>query len=329
MSYSHFKGVERKELSALLKKGYSRSFCAKALGKNASSVSREINRNSRRKGTYDPAVAGHKAYVKRSRSKHKGMKIRNHPWLETYIIEKLQRAWTPEQIASRLRYENENETVITHKIIYQWLYSSFGQAYCKYLPSHRHYRRKRTGPKSAREIIKDRVFIDRRPEIVNSRREFGHCEGDTLGAPKSSRERIAATSERMSRKLFAVKVRRLKYSMDGFKKLLNPYQKVFRSWTLDNGIENTRYKETKLPTYFCHPYSSWEKGSLENSLGRLRRFIPKKARMEAFSQQEINYFLRLMNNTPRKCLGWRTPNEVFKEQLSKLKIKSVALDCKM
>ena len=137
MSYQHFKDVERKELSALLKKGYSQSFCAKALGKNASSVSREINRNSRRKGIYDPVNAEHKAYVKRLCSKHKGMKIRKHPWLEDYIIEKLQRAWTPEQIANRLWYENENETVITHKIIYQWLYSPFGQPYCKYLPSKR------------------------------------------------------------------------------------------------------------------------------------------------------------------------------------------------
>jgi len=329
MSYQHFKDVERKELSALLKKGYSIRFCANALGKDPSSVSREIKRNSRRKGIYDPINAGHKAYVKRLRSKHKGMKIRQHPWLEAYIMERLQRAWTPEQIANRLWYENEKETVITHKIIYQWLYSPFGQPYCEYLFSKRYYRRRRTGSKTAREIIKNRVFIDHRPEVINSRQEFGHCEGDTLGAPKSSRQRIAATTERMSRKLFAIKVRRLKYSMDGFKKLLNPYQKVFLSWTLDNGVENVRYKETNLTTYFCHPYSSWEKGSLENSLGRLRRFIPKKARMEEFSQRQINYFLWLMNNTPRKCLGWRTPNEVFNEQLSKLKINTVALDCKM
>lgn len=319
MSYQHFKAVERKELSALLKKGYSQSFCAKALGKNTSSVSREIRRN-KVKGRYDPVKASHKAYKKRLHSKHKGMKIRKLSWLEGYIIEKLSKdQWTPEQIANRLRYENENETVITHKIIYQWLYSAFGQAYCEFLPSKRYYRRPRTGTKLTREIIKDRVFIDQRPQIINSKESFGHLEGDTLGAPKSSRERIAATSERMSRKLFAIKVRRLKYSMDGFKKLLNPYRKAFLSWTLDNGVENVRYKETNLTTYFCHPYSSWEKGSLENSLGRLRRFIPKKSRMEDFSQRQINRFLKLMNNTPRKVLGWRTPNEVFNEQLLKLK----------
>ncbi len=329
MSYQHFKDVERKELSALLKKGYSIRFCANALGKDPSSVSREIRRN-KVGGKYDPVKANHKAYVKRLHSKHKGMKIRKLPWLEDYIRDRLSKdLWTPEQIANRLWYENEKETVITHKIIYQWLYSAYGQAYCKYLPSKRYCRRKRTGIKSAKELIKDRVFIDLRSEVINSRAEFGHCEGDTLGAPKSSRERIAATTERMSRKLFAVKVKRLKYSMDGFKKLLNPYQKVFQSWTLDNGVENVRYKETNLNTYFCHPYSSWEKGSLENSLGRLRRFIPKKARMEEFSQRQIDYFLKLMNNTPRKILGWRTPNEIFNEQLSKLKINGVALDCKM
>lgn len=329
MSYQHFKYVERKELSALLKKGYSLRFCANALGKDPSSVSREIRRN-KVKGEYNPVKANHKAYVKRLYSKNKGMKIKKLSWLEDYIKDRLSKDyWTPEQIANRLRYENEGETVITHKIIYQWLYSAYGQAYCKYLPSKRYYRRKRTGFKSAKEIIKDRVFIDQRPKIINARKEFGHLEGDTLGAPKSSKQRIAATTERMSRKLFAVKVKRLKYSMDGFKRLLNPYQKVFRSWTLDNGVENIRYKEINLITYFCNPYSSWEKGSLENSLGRLRRFIPKKQSMEEVSQRQLNYYLKLMNNTPRKCLGWRTPNEVFNEQLSKLKINGVALDCKM
>ena len=329
MSYQHFKDVERKELSALLKKGYFQSFCAKALGKNASSVSREIKDNST-KGIYDPAKAQAKAERKRLYSKHRGMKIRSSNWLEGYIIARLKRAWTPEQIANRLKYESGGKTVITHKIIYQWLYSAYGQPYCKLLPSRQHYRKPRpAAARPAREIIKDRVFIDQRPGIINSRLEFGHLEGDTLGAPKSSRERIAATQERMSRKLFAVKVRRLKYAMDGFKKLLNPYQEIFLSWTLDNGVENPRYKELNLPTYFCHPYSSWEKGSLENSLGRLRRFIPKKARMEAFSQRQVDRFLDLMNNTPRKCLGWRTPNEVFNEHQQKLNINPVALDCKM
>jgi transposase, IS30 family len=321
MRYSHFKAVERKELSALLKKGYSLRFVASTLGKSVSSVSREIKRNSNRAGVYEPDKAQYKAYVKRLTSKHRGMKIRSHPWLEDYVKERLGKDyyWTPEQIAERLKFENEGETVVTHKSIYQWLYSPYGQAYCQFLPRRRHRPRKRSGKTGAKELIKGRIFIDERPEQINQRTEFGHCEGDTLGAPKTSKQRIAGIQERISRKLFAVKVRRLKYSMDGFKKLLNPYQKIFLSWTLDNGVENVRYKETNLPTYFCHPYHSWEKGSLENSFGRFRRFVPKKMRMEQVTQRDIQRYLKLMNNTPRKVLDWRTPNEVFKEQIRKLK----------
>ena len=317
-NYQHFKQVERLELSALLKKGYSQSFCAKALKRSPSSVSREIKDNST-KGQYDPVKAQTKAQVKRFESKCHGMKIRATKGLEEYIIEKLKLTWTPEQIANRLKSENGNQTVVTHKIIYEYLYSAFGQGYCKYLPSHR-YRRKKHGPsRHDHESIKDRVFIDQRPEIINQRTEFGHTEGDVLGAPQSSIERIATIQERMSRKLFACKVQRLKYAMDGFKNLLNPYSEIFLSWTLDNGVENARYKEANLTTYFCRPYRFWEKGSLENALGRLRRFIPKKARIESFTQEQIDQILSLMNNTPRKCLNWRTSNEVFNEQVSKLK----------
>lgn len=317
-NYSHFTQVERKELSALLKKGYSQSFCAKALKRNPSSVSREIKDNSV-KGGYDPAKAQTKAEVKRTESKYRGMKIRSTPGMEDHIIERLKRAWTPEQIANRLKYESKDKPQITHKVIYQWLYSVYGQPYCQYLPSRRYTRRKHGPSKHDHESIKDRIFIDQRPEAVNLRKEFGHAEGDTLGAPQSSQERITAIQERLSRKLFACKVPRLKYAMDGFKNLLNPYSEIFLSWTLDNGVENTRYKKANLATYFCHAYASWEKGSLENSLGRLRRFIPKKARMESFTQEQIDQFLALMNNTPRKCLNWQTPNEVFNEQLLKLK----------
>lgn len=317
-NYQHFKQVERLELSALLKKGYSQSFCAKALKRNPSSVSREIRDHSV-KGIYDPLKAQFKAQVRRLESKYRGMKIRLTPGLEEYIIEKLKLTWTPEQIANRLKSDNNDKTVVTHKIIYQWLYSAAGQAYCKYLPSKRYSRRKQGPTNHDHESIKDRVFIDQRPVKINQNLEFGHLEADTLGAPQSSLERIAAIQERLSRKLFACKVQRLKYAMDGFKDLLNPYSEIFLSWTLDNGVENTRYKEARLKSYFCHPYSSWEKGSLENSLKRLRRFIPKKARMENFTQEQLNQFLGLMNNTPRKCLNWQTPNEVFKEQLTKLK----------
>src|SRR3989344_673133 len=115
-NYQHFKQVERKELSALLKKGYSQSFCAKALKKSPSSVSREIKANST-KGRYDPDKAHTKARVRRFESKYHGMKIRSVDGLEEYIVEKLKAAWTTEQIANRLKRDNGGKTVVTHKII--------------------------------------------------------------------------------------------------------------------------------------------------------------------------------------------------------------------
>jgi len=98
------------------------------------------------------------------------------------------------------------------------------------------------------------------------------------------------------------------------------------SLTLDNGLENARYQELGIPTYFCHPYHSWEKGSVENAFSLIREYIPKKKNLANYSQEEIDAIVDTINNTPWKCLSFRTPKEVFEEQyLSKFKPVSVAL----
>ena len=112
----------------------------------------------------------------------------------------------------------------------------------------------------------------------------------------------------------------LKYSMDGFKMFLNPRHDIFKSLTLDNGVENVRYEELDVDTYFCHPYSSWEKGGMENDFKRLRRWIPKKASLLNYTDKQIYAIMEKMNNTPRKCLNWKTPREVFEEQCATNKI---------
>lgn len=159
------------------------------------------------------------------------------------------------------------------------------------------------------------MSIEQRPAIVSERTRFGDFEGDTLGKIKTDKEVIAGLVERMSRYLFLGKEPGLKYTMDGFNKQLNPYQSIIESLTLDNGVENVRYEELGIDTFFCHPYSSWEKGSIENSFQRLRRFLPKRASLSDYSNEDIRRFAYLMNNTPRKCLNFRTPREVFEEQL--------------
>lgn len=311
MRYKHFDDSMRMELSILRRKGYSTRDIASALSMSHSSVVRELKRNKMRNGMYKPALADHKAYLRRKYSKYEGMKICRNDWLEDYVKEKLGKGWTPEQIAGRLR-KDYGETVISFKGIYKWLYSVYGIPYIRYLPYRKLNRRKRKGKRAKRQLIPERIWIEERPKIIDGRKRIGDFEGDTLGKPKYSPQTLVAIVDRKSRYLMARKVRRLRRSMeDGFSKLIPANA---RSLTLDNGTENVRHKSLGIPTYFCHPYHSWEKPTIENTFQRLRRWIPKKSRMENYSARDIKLIVDRMNGTPRKCLGYRTPAEVFKEQ---------------
>ena len=151
--------------------------------------------------------------------------------------------------------------------------------------------------------------------IIARRRRYGDFEGDTLGVPKYTRATIAAAIERKSRYLLARKISRPRYAVEAFKELLAPLP--VRSLTMDNGVENVRYQELGIPTYFCHPYSSWEKGQIENAFKLLRRYIPKKASLADYSQEEISAIVDHINSIPRKVLNYRSPKEVFEERFIK------------
>lgn len=297
-----------------MKRGYSHRAIAQALEKHHSSISREIKDNSVR-GRYIPLKAHLKVKVKRIYSKYRGMKIRSNVQLENYVAEKVQKHWSPEEISGRIRNIDTHVPYVSALGIYKYLYSAYGQSLCNCLYSRRYQKKKRRGKKHKKTIIQHRIFIDKRPQVINERKRFGDWEGDTLGAIKTDQERIAGMAERRSRFFVALKVPQLKYTVDGFKYALSPYRSIVRSTTLDNGVENTRHQELETKTYFCHPYASWEKGGIENTFMRLRRFIPKGSSLKNYTNQKISSYIKIMNNTPRKCLQYRTPNEVFKEQL--------------
>lgn len=298
------------ELSILLKKGYSIRSIASALGRNPSSVSREIKANSVN-SEYDPDKANHKAYVKRWQSKYQGMKIRENEWLEKEIRTRLMDFHTPEEIAGRLN-EDYGQTIISFKTIYKYLYSGYGQSFCKYLPSRQYKPKPRDENQKKREIIKNRVFIEDRPDIINDRLRVGDFEGDLLGVPKTCRITLTGIVDRKSLYFQAQKIERPRYAIEAYGQLLSDAGAL--SATLDNGVENARYQELNLPTYFCHPYRSWEKGRIENTFQRLRRFIPKKSSLAGYSDKDVSAIVNIMNNTPRKSLNYRTPKEVFEEQ---------------
>lgn len=314
MRYTHFSKSERLELSILRKKGYSLRAIASVLKRSPSSVSREINNNGNRR-EYNPQYAQQYARVRRQNAKYQGMKVRAHPKLEQYIIEKMRHRWSPDVIAGTWSRNQGSAVTITAKGIYKYLYSPYGQHLCRYLTSRQCGRRKQRGKIGKRILIPKRIGIEQRPQIITDRRRFGDFEGDTLGVPKYTHVTIAAVVERKSRYILAQRISRLKYAMDGFQNLLDPLP--VRSLTLDNGVENVKYQKLGVPTYFCHPYSSWEKGQIENAFGMMRRYIPKKASLANYSPEDISAIVKHINSIPRKILDYRSPEEVFEEQFLK------------
>lgn len=318
--FGHIKKEERSEIFILLKKGYSSRRIAEALARNHSSISREVKENSTN-GVYDPFKANHKAYVKRHNSKYQGMKIRNEPVLEKYIQDKLKTGTlSPEQIAGRIKSVDTNIPYVSYLGIYKYLYSELGQPFCQYLQSHRYRKRKRKSKKTKRDMIPNRISIDLRSKIATNRKEFGHFEGDTIVSGKKHHSK-AALSVQLERKARYVGIRRVMnlkpITNNNAIKSMSANLAVFKSLTLDNGIENKEQeqlsKDLNIDIYFCDPYSSWQKGGVENINRWIRRFIPKGSNIADFTDEYIDFIETKLNNTPRKCLNFKTPLEVMTE----------------
>jgi transposase, IS30 family len=316
MAHRHFTDAERSELSILLRKGYSHREIAQALGRSQPSVSREVRRNSVR-GVYDPRKAKSKARIRRRYSKYQGMKVRERPRLQAHIIDKLRQGWTPEMIAGRLLVEPSGLPTISAKGIYKWLYSAHGQRYCPLLASRRHTPKKRRGPKAVRHLIPERVGIEERPVEANRREQLGHLEVDTMvsGRRTGSTAALSVLHDRRSRFTRLCKLKNLRPLAHASALVRMAEGLAVRTLTFDNGIENREHRTVasalRVRTYFCRPYHSWEKGSVENTIGRIRRFLPKGTDLAACSRAEIAHVEHWLNHTPRKCLNWRTPYEIM------------------
>lgn len=320
MAHRHFTFADRLELGILLRKSYSLRSIAAAMGCSHASISREVRRNSVR-GIYDPHKAKVKARQRRRFSKYQGMKVRECPRLQSHIVENLRAGWTPEMIAGRLRAEPTDLPCISAKGIYKWLYSAHGQRYCPLLVSQRRMPKKRRGPKAGRHLIPNRVGIEERPVEANGRRELGHLEVDTMvsGRRSGSTAALSVLHDRVARFTRLRKLPNLRPSVHASALVSMAEGLAARTVTFDNGIENRDHEAVaaalRVRTYFCRPYHSWEKGSVENTIGRIRRFIPKGADLADYSDAFIARIEHWLNHTPRKCLHWRTPYEIMTADL--------------
>lgn len=248
------------------------------------------------------------------------MLLRQNEELKNYVVKYLKKGWAPDTIAGRMKEQEKNFYASSHSI-YEYLYSPHGQSFCKYLRSRRHTKKKKKGKKLKKHLIPNRISIHERPEQISNNSEYGHYEGDTVVSGKKTKSKVSLVTiyERKAMYIDAKKIPSLSpvFYNPAVKYLFKKLNKT-KSWTLDNGIENVKHealeKTLKIKTYFCDPYSSWQKPGIENANKLIRRFIPKGVNISLYSGTFIRRNIQELNDTPRKALGWKTPNEVMKER---------------
>lgn len=313
-SYSHLTKTERLEIAVLKEKRYSLREIARVLKRSPGTLSDEIKRNGTR-GKYDPEKANHKSYVKRKYSKYQGMKIAGQPKLRAYVEDKIQNDWSPEEVSGRLKEIDNHLPYASFRVVYKFIYSVYGRL----LEKHLRYKGQKRKPKNTPKVTqpKDRIFIDKRPKIVEEKRRFGDWEGDFIVSGKNGKGILIVLHERKARyvlirKLVGVTIEQVHqfiWEMTG--------GYVINTLTLDNDIVFRKHKELSkilgAPIYFCHPYHSWEKGGVENSNKLIRQYIPKRSDISQYSDKHIQMVQDKLNNRPRKCLKYKTPSEVMKE----------------
>ena len=285
------------------------------MNRHHTTISRELKRNSGKRG-YRPKQAQEKA-KKRHADKLKKSKLSDE--LIDYIKEKLQARWSPEQICGRLKIASGRS--LAHETIYRFILKDKkedGELY-RYLRHQAKPYKKRYGKKDYRGKIPHRTDISERPEVVNSKKRLGDWEVD-LVIGKGHKGVIVTLAERVSRLYLALPVanKQKEVVADGITELLGNLKKWVYTLTYDNGREFSDHQKVnddlECQSYFAKPYHSWERGLNENSNGLLRQYFPKKMPLNNLTKEAVFKAVAEMNGRPRKCLGYKTPLEVFIEQ---------------
>jgi IS30 family transposase len=312
---------ERSELHILHGRGYSARAIARALGRSPNTIAAELKRGSSKDGLYEATKANHKAYVRRKYAKYQGKKIQEDRTLQNYIVAGLASGWNPDEISGAMRRTNQ-PFYASKTAIYEWLHSAWGQQYCVLLASKRYRPKKRKPKTTARVMIPGRISVGLRPKGATSRTRYGHWEGDTVvsGKRTGAKTVLAVVVERRTRLVRAKLVPNL--SPTGFARAttdLLGHTKAL-SLTLDNGIENKQHKDIRdaagvpIPAFFCDPYSSWQKGTVENANKMLRRYLPKGCDLGQFDQAFVDAVCDRLNKKPRKILGYKSALQLAEEK---------------
>ena len=313
--YKQLSHDEREEIAALAKLGQGPALISRALGRDRSTISRELKRNRTAKGSYTATHAHGKALSRRA----KPSRLDQDEALRTFVEQRLMDGWSPEQIAGWLRGGNEELSFINHESIYRYIYSKDGMAQklYRYL-FQRKKRRRALKARRSRDRIPNRTSIHARPQAIEEKRNIGDWEVDYMIF--KNHQPLLVLHERKSRVVLAVKLfgrsaaETISALMAKFKRL---GKSLAGSVTFDNdtgfALHHHLKKMLNIDTYFCDAYASWQKGGVENSNGRIRRWLPKRMDLSAVTEEEIDDIVMTMNLTPRRCLGYKTPLQALLE----------------
>ena len=325
--YGHVTIEERCEIARLRSKGRSVRQIAAGLDRSPSTVARELKRNMSRTRGYQPVYADQQARARRWR----GSRLERDDALRAKVLAGLKQGWSPEQVAGRLKLEAASN-LISHESIYRFVYAQIARkkdySWRHYLPrakSKRGWRGRKGG--SPASFIALRRSIEERPQSAADRQTPGHWEADLM-LFRTYGHAVLTMHERYSRILIAVRPPGKASSpiANAMSQLLEQLPTQWRrTVTFDNGTEFARHHQLHalgIETFFCDTHAPWQKGGVENAIGRLRRTLPRKTDLAALSEDRFTQLIQAYNNTPRKCLGYRTPAEIFQNQVLHLKCES-------
>jgi len=316
LKYKHLTQEERYHISALKKAGYNQKSIAIELGVNPGTISRELKRNSSTQRQSYSAINAHKVSTTRRKFASKKSNLKMDKNMKKVITKYIIEDWSPEQINERLNAVGK--VSISHVRIYQFIEQNKqqgGNLYTHLRFHHTGHRRAKYGSKH-KGRIKDRTSISQREQIVDDKTRVGDWEIDTIvGAGKKGA--ITTLVERVT-SLVRISIPTTKKAIDIENetiRIMTPLKDKIYTITSDNGLEFANHKNIAnnldYEHYFCHPYSSWERGLNEYTNGLIRQYIPKGTSFEDITPEYIKMIEDKLNNRPRKALNWKTPNEVF------------------
>jgi transposase, IS30 family len=301
-----------------LEKKYSLRDIGRALSRPVSTISDEISRNSV-KGVYDPNKAQHKAYVRRHMASFRGKSIVATKELRKFVERHLLAGQSPAAISGRIKYQEKNLSYVSKDTIYRYLRSPYGKIIGLELKKKK---RPRKGVK--KKGLSDRVFIEKRPKIIEKRARIGDIEADFIVSGRSGHGILLTVTCRKLRITFIEIIYDVSIDEvhEAFLRIKARFPEM-KTITLDNDILFKMHKTLAsllgLKIYFCHPYHSWEKGSIENVNKFIRRYIPKGSDISRYNETEISLIEKKCNQRFMECLNFKTPAEVLKEYRQKQK----------